>query len=725
MLRRSAVVLSILLLWPQIAGAVSRIDRKALVTRHNPILHKPDVDAPLTVGNGGFAFTADITGLQTFAEHYHRRGIPVEILSRWAWHSQPNANNYKLADTNQDYRLPDGRIHGFPTRQDSPAGDWLRRNPHNHPLGQLALEWLKVDGSAFVPDDVQDPEQTLDLWRGVIVSRFKLAGTAVSVKTVCAPDSDTIGVRIESPLIAQGKLRVRLGFPLGHDPTVKNTPALDWSNPEAHESQVIEQRAIGGALIQRKIDETRYAVIVSKPVIQNAPHIFRIAGNGKSQILEFSIQFLPGESWMPKSPEKFSQILAKSAAHWKKFWSDGAAVDFSGSTNPLAQKLEKRIVLSQYLMAVQMAGDIPPQESGLTCSTWYGKHHTEMIWWHTAHFSLWGHDELLAKNLRWYQAHLPEARALAASRGLRGARWAKMVGPEGRESPGGNPLIVWNQPHMIYLCELLYRSRSSSETLAKYRELVLETADCLASMVYFDERRDRYVLGPPLWIAQEINDPATSQNPAFELSYWRWALGIAQQWRERLRMPRDKKWDDIIARLSPLPVVDGKYVALASHPDTWQNINSRHDHPEMLMPFGLLPGGPDVDRATMERTLDAVLKSWDWETKIWGWDYPMIAMTAARLSRPDLAVEILLRDSPNNRYFASGHCPQASDEAMPKNSLPRARKREIAAYLPANGAFLSAVALMVAGWDGCNELYPGIPKDGTWTVRAEGLRPLP
>ena len=59
------------------------------------------------------------------------------------------------------------------------------------------------------------------------------------------------------------------------------------------------------------------------------------------------------------------------------------------------------------------------------------------------------------------------------------------------------------------------------------------------------------------------------------------------------------------------------------------------------------------------------------------------------------------------------------------NAPPRARKREIAAYLPANGAFLSAIALMVAGWDGCNEPYPGIPKDGAWTVRAEGLHPLP
>jgi hypothetical protein len=265
---------------------------------------------------------------------------------------------------------------------------------------------------------------------------------------------------------------------------------------------------------------------------------------------------------------------------------------------------------------------------------------------------------------------------------------------------------------MIYLCELLYRNRPNPKTLARFRELVQETADCLASMVHFDEKTGRYVLGPPLWIVQEIYEPAASQNPAFELSYWRWALGIAQQWRERLNLPRDAKWDDILARLAPLPVADGKYVALESHPDTWQNKGSRHDHPEMLMPLGVLPGGPDVDRATMERTLDAVLKEWDWETKIWGWDYPMIAMTAARLGRPDVAVEVLLRDGPNNRYYASGHCPQGSDQS-------------IAAYLPANGAFLSAVALMIAGWDGCTEILPGIPKDGTWTVRAESLRRLP
>jgi hypothetical protein len=201
---------------------------------------------------------------------------------------------------------------------------------------------------------------------------------------------------------------------------------------------------------------------------------------------------------------------------------------------------------------------------------------------------------------------------------------------------------------------------------------------------------------------------------------------VAQQWRERLGLPRDEKWDHVVAHIAPIPEKDGKYVALGSHPDTWDNIDSRHDQPTMLAPIGVLPEQATyVDRPTMQRTLDAVLAHWDWETKIWGWDYPMIAMTSARIGRPADAVEILLRDGPNNVYLPNGHCPQRSDVKLDPDAPPGARKREIAVYLPANGSFLAAAALMIAGWDGCTEKFPGIPKDGTWTVRAEGLKRLP
>jgi hypothetical protein len=717
--RAGALLAAALVPCAVVARAAEPIDRRALVARHHPVLRALDVDAPLTVGNGGFAFGADITGLQTFAHLYHREGIPAETLARWAWHTEDNPHGYALRDADRPYRQADGRTVAYPTDASSPAGDWLRRNPHIHPLGQLSLDFTRKGGAPLAPEDLQRPEQTLDLWRGVITSRYALGGVPVTVTTACHPSLDLLAIRIESAHVASGRLGVRLAFPRRHDPAVKNTPALDWSAPESHTS-----RRAGGGRIARTIGATRYDVTVDGAVVvETGRHVFRLTARPGASVLELAVGFFrPGGT--PARRPGVAEIFRASAAGWEAFWREGAAVDFSGSTDPRAAAVERRIVLSRYLTAVQLAGEVPPQESGLTCSTWYGKHHTEMIWWHTAHFALWGQDALLAKNLEWYAARLPEARALARQRGLKGARWAKMVGPDGRESPGGNPLIVWNQPHVIALAELLYRNRPGRGVLDRYRDLVLETADGLASMVHFDRGQDRYVLGPPLWIAQEIYDPATSQNPSFELAYWRYALGVAQEWRVRLGLPRSPGWDHVLAHLAPLPVKDGRYVALGSHPDTFETVDSRHDHPTMLAPLGLLPGD-GVDRATMERTLDAVLATWDWETKIWGWDYPMIAMTAARLGRPETAVEVLMREGPNNRYTPSGHCPQRSDVAAPKGGPPGRPRREIAAYLPANGAFLSAVALMVAGWDGSATPFPGFPKDGRWTIRAEGVRALP
>ncbi|MGY3055290.1 hypothetical protein ACVWYG_003505 [Pedobacter sp. UYEF25] len=43
-----------------------KIDRKALVNRHNLHITDRNVKGPTQVGNGHFAFGFDITGLQTF-----------------------------------------------------------------------------------------------------------------------------------------------------------------------------------------------------------------------------------------------------------------------------------------------------------------------------------------------------------------------------------------------------------------------------------------------------------------------------------------------------------------------------------------------------------------------------------------------------------------------------------------------------------------------------------
>ncbi len=684
------------------------IDRQALVSRHNPVITDVDPWAPLSVGNGRFAFTADVTGLQTFGDDYYAKGIPLETLARWAWHTNANPNGYQLSDANHDYTSY-GKTVGYPMVQSGPAGMWLRENPQDVPIGQLALDFTRDSGAPLAPNDISAINQTLDLWSGTTTSHYTLAGAPVTVVVACDPASDTIAVRLSSPLVAAGKLGVRVAFPRAHDIRTKNNPALDWTKPEAHTTTVVRQtdRALN---LSRAIDATHYqsSIVATGPVnfTADGPHAFRIR-SVSGDTLEFTLGFVAEGTLAAVTP---SSIRTASAQYWEKFWRSGGAIDFSGSKDLRASELERRVVLSQYLTAIQFAGDFPPQESGLTNSTWYGKHHTEMIWWHAAHFALWGRDSFLAKNLEWYQRSLPVARAIAEGRGLRGARWPKMIGPDGRESPGGNPLIIWNQPHVIHLSELLYRNTPAPATLARYRELVFETAECMASMLHWDEKRGCYLLGPPLWIAQEIYDQATSMNPTYELSYWARGLEIAQQWRERLGLPRNPEWEKMRTHMAPLPQKDGRYVALESTPDTWDNKDSRHDHPSFLMALGQLPGD-GVDRAVMRRTLDATLATWDWETKIWGWDYPMIAMTAARLGAPQQAVDILLKNGPNNAYKANGHNPQRGD-------LP--------VYLPGNGALLAAVALMAGGWDGAPAGdAPGFPRDGSWVVHAEGLHPLP
>jgi hypothetical protein len=692
-------------------AAADPIDRQGLVTRHNPMLTEVDPWAPLTVGNGRFAFTVDATGLQTFDETYHARGIPLETLARWAWHASPNPRGYRLEDAHVPYNAR-GRTVEYPTDMRSEAARWLRRNPHDVPLGTLGLDLLTRGGGALRPTDVGAVSQVLDLWSGVVTSRYTVEGETVTVTTVAHPRLDAVAVRIESALVAAGRLGVRLAFPRGHDLSRKNTPALDWSRPEAHTTR---SRGVGThqVSIHRQIDATGYeAGLIWGPEgswSQAAAHTFRILPAGDAPVLEVVLAFSP--SALPGKLPSVDETLSASAESWQAFWSSGAAVELSGSRDPRAEELERRVVLSQYLTAVQMAGDVPPQETGLTCSSWYGKHHTEMVWWHVAHFALWGREEFVEKALEWYGRTLPVARRIAASRGLEGARWPKMVGPEGRESPGGNPLIAWNQPHPIALAELVHRAQPSPEVLDRYRDLVLETAEGMVSMLHWVEAEQRYVLGPPLWISQEIYDPRTSTNPSFELGYWGHALGVAQTWRERLGLERSAEWDHVLEHLSDLPQKDGRYVAMEAVPDTFDNPASRRDHPTMVALLGLLPGF-GVDPTTMRRTLEAVEATWDWNARIWGWDYPMLAMTAARLGNPVLAVDLLLKDGPHNLYTANGHCPQPG--------------ADLAVYLPANGALLAAVAMMVEGWDGAPPgRAPGFPGDGSWTIAAEGLRPLP
>lgn len=687
----------------------SAIDRPALVNRHSPFSRRLDPLAPLSLGNGEFAFTGDITGLQTFPEVYEQ-AMPLCTMSQWGWHTRPwpgGTNPRALALRLTQYETH-GRQVGYHTSSEGQTElfNWLRENPHRLHLGQIGFRLLTSTQSEARPADIHDIEQHLDLWRGILTSSFKLEGKPVTVRTAVHPDLDLLAVAVESSLIDEGRINVRFAFPYG-SPAMQ---AADWKQPDKHETKLVNQTAHGVAL-RRTLDQDEYFVTVNwtgdASFASEKAHTFlltpaRMPSPSRNSRLEFSVAFSPRP--VSKSMPDARTTFAASREHWRRFWMTGAAIELADSRDPRAPELERRVVLSQYLTAIQCSGSRPPQETGLTVNSWYGKFHLEMHWWHAAHFVLWNHLPLLEKSLGWYKKILPGARGLARSQGYSGARWPKMVGPEGRDSPSPiGPLLIWQQPHPIFYAELCYVARPTRETLARYRQIVFESAEFMASFAYFESEKQRYVLGPPVIPAQENHPPRETWNPTFELAYWAFGLKTAQAWRERLGMKRSADWDSIIAKLSALPVRGGVYLAHENCPQTYTERN--YDHPSMLGAYGMLPGDM-VDRETMRRTLQKVMKEWKWD-QTWGWDYPLTAMTAARLGETKIAVDALLMETAKNRYLPNGHNWQ-------RDNLP--------CYLPGNGGLLYAVALMAGGWQGApHTLAPGFPTDGSWTVRWEGL----
>jgi protein-glucosylgalactosylhydroxylysine glucosidase len=680
------------------------IDRKALVTRHNPILQKLDPLSPLSIGNGEFAFTADITGLQTFPEEYER-SMPLCTMSQWGWHATALPSGLDPKTLRLTQYNTHGRLVGYHTSSEGQTElfNWLRENPHRLHLGQIGLLLSQGDSPAR-PSDISDIEQELDLWTGTLNSRFRLAGDQITVRTAVHPDYDLLAVEITSSLTRRGQPSgpdVRIAFPYG-SPEMN---AADWTRERNHQSNVIAKTA-QSVRLHRKLEIDEYYVEIE----WDGEATFEAAGNHtfvlSSGISQKRLSFVVGFSPQPavSSLPGASATFAAAANHWRRIWTDGGAIDFSESSDPRAAELERRVVLSQYLAAIQCSGSMPPQETGLTVNSWYGKFHLEMHWWHAAHFALWNRLPLLEKSLGWYASILPAARELARSQGYRGARWPKMVGPEGRDSPSPvGPLLIWQQPHPIFYAELCYLSHPNRATLARYREIVFESAEFMTSYAYFENSRQRYVLGPPVIPAQENHPARDTWNPTFELAYWSFGLRVAQHWRERLEMKRNPEWDRIVDRLSALPARYGVYLAHENCPQTFTERN--YDHPSMLGAFGML-AGDRVNQETMRRTLKKVIAEWQWD-KTWGWDYPLTAMTAARLQETKIAVDALMMNTEKNRYLANGHNYQRAN-------LP--------CYLPGNGGLLYAIAMMAGGWTGAPGINaPGFPNDGSWKVRAENL----
>jgi hypothetical protein len=684
------------------------IDRFALVSRHNIQVNAFNPLASLTVGNGNFAFTTDITGLQTFYKEYEE-GVSLGTMSNWGWHTIPNTENYNIAETYLYHEVEGRQVPYEHQLNTSPraleAVSYYRENPHRLHLGIIRLVIIKENGEEITLNDVVNPDHQLDLWRGEVSSRFEVEGQPVELTVFAHQQLDLVSAKIESPLIAAGRLSVEWLFPYGMP--VHSHAGYDFDAPDKHTSEIIHT-GTNSVTISRTLDKDSYFTRVGwsegADFKETEKHRFILEPAVNSQTLEFSCLFTPDSPDMELPA--FEETQNNNEHHWEEFWMSGGAVDFSDCTDPRAHELERRVVLSQYLTKVNGSGNLPPQETGLTFNSWFGKFHLEMIWWHSAHFYNWQRPQYMAGQLAYYRDIYQKASGFTQLQGYEGVRWPKMVGPEGQNSPSSiGSYLIWQQPHLIYLAEQLYKADPTQKVLEEYADLIFATADFMADFPLFDEATGKYNLAPPLIPAQEHWDRLSTMNPPFELAYWHWGLSVAQQWKIRLGQPIETKWEEVRNNL-PAPVaIDGLYMGIANAPDSYTNPLNMRDHPMVLGTLGMLPLWDNVDTATMRNTLKLAMERWDWP-HTWGWDYPMVAMCATRLLEPEIALEALLKDVQKNTYLLNGHNYQ--DERL-------------RIYLPGNGGLLKAVALMCAGWEGCELKNPGFPNVGKWNVKWENL----
>lgn len=689
---------------------MAKINRYELVSRHNPQQTKANENSPLSVGNGNFAYTADITGMQTLYDDYGTT-LPLCTMAQWAWHTKPAGRDrfgYTLDDVEMTEYPYLGRSAAYAVERkagNEEVYDWVRQNPHKLNLARIGLV---SGGDQISSDRITNISQELKLYDGILDSRFRIDGTDCHVMTAADAKTDTVAFQVVSQVLKED-LSVQIAFPYGSH----EISASDWASEDAHTTDVVEENVISQHLrymvLKRTLDKDVYFVMVTLEhcmMTTCGVHRFHITSAGTGQ-MAFSVQFRK-EKGSEKRIDAADTIFENSRTYWNRFWQTGGVIDLHKSKDKRALELERRIVLSQYLLAIQSCGDMPPQETGLTCNSWYGKAHLEMYLWHEAYLPLWNHTELLERSLVWYQKHLPEAQENAGRNGYLGARWPKMVAEGAVDCPSPiATLLIWQQPHIIYMLELAYKNRGGQEFLETYDPLVEETAKFMVDFAVYDEPREVYELVGPVIPVQENHAPMITKNPAFEVEYWCFALRIAIKWAVRLGKAVPSRWNEVAEHMAEIAVKDGRYLAHDNCPDTYEAFSN--DHPSMLCAYGLIDSGR-IDRTIMENSLKKVVECWDYSS-LWGWDFAVMCMTAVRLDNPEYAIELLLMDTWKNRYVISG------------NNFQEGRK-DLPLYLPGNGSLLLAAALMTAGYPGSGEL-PGFPKNGQWEVEYEGIQPYP
>lgn len=251
-----------------------------------------------------------------------------------------------------------------PNPAEADISNWLIQNPQRLNLGNIGFWFANAN---VTEGDLEKKSQVLDLWNGVITSKFLYNGSQVRVEVSAASDADIVMINVESELLSVGSLGLFFDFPYS-DVNKFDAPFVGVWNASSKHSTFLDA-ADNEAVIQHTLDDTSYCFTarwegkgqVSGP--KESTHRYSLTTPGSSNLkmtATFSDDASCGKAGNMSAPS-VADLTDSSKAWWQTYWESGAFIDLSSVDSTNATELQRRTILSQYLLAVNSASDFPPQ----------------------------------------------------------------------------------------------------------------------------------------------------------------------------------------------------------------------------------------------------------------------------------------------------------------------------------------------------------------------------
>lgn len=238
--------------------------------------------------------------------------------------------------------------------------NWLIQNPQRLNIANIGLHFTR---GIVTEDELKSKSQSLDLWEGTIISSFQYEESDVSVQVWCHPEDPMVAIQIKSDLITSGDLGVFFDFP-SSDLNKFDAPNVGvWNNTS--NNTVSLHSTDNTAFIKHILDSNinrlgaKWSTKGKMSGLLPGTNKYVLTPSG-SDTLELVVVF-PQDNIADYKFSTYEAVVAASKQWWKSYWTTGAFIDLSATNVSSAKELQRRIILSQYLVAVNEASDNPPQ----------------------------------------------------------------------------------------------------------------------------------------------------------------------------------------------------------------------------------------------------------------------------------------------------------------------------------------------------------------------------